>query len=306
MKNVAGAWMKMGIGVIPVLGTCALLTVLMTVARAQSRDTLTGIIDIHVHSGPDAGGRERILNHLQVARLAKFAGMRGILLKNHYTQTADIAELVMQEVPGIEVFGGVALNRSVGGINPDAVRTMLEFEGKRGRIVFLPTWDAEYDESRKQANRSAVPVMKDGKLVPGLEEIFKLVAENDLVLSTGHSAPEESLFIIPIAKKAGVRKIVVQHPWLQKFTPDQLKRAKDTGALLECIFSEIKECGEAIKTLGAEHFVISSDLGQVGRPMHTDGWRTWILSLQRAGISQAQIDLVAKKTPARLMGLEPW
>ncbi len=44
--------------------------------------------------------------------------MRGLVLKNHYQPTASLAYVVRKEVPGIEVFGGVDLNLSVGGMNP--------------------------------------------------------------------------------------------------------------------------------------------------------------------------------------------
>jgi len=40
--------------------------------------------------------------------------MRGIVLKSHQDPTASLAYIVRKEVPGIEVFGGIALNRTVG------------------------------------------------------------------------------------------------------------------------------------------------------------------------------------------------
>jgi hypothetical protein len=79
-----------------------------------------GVIDMHVHSHPDVFGRN--MDDIDVAQLAKARGMRGILLKNHVAETASRAALVMKVVPGIEVFGGVVLNKAVGGINPDAAR----------------------------------------------------------------------------------------------------------------------------------------------------------------------------------------
>src|ERR1700677_311302 len=80
---------------------------------------LDGVIDFHCHSGPDVLGR--LINDFEVVRQAKAAGMRAIVLKNHYTMTADRAQLAMQEIGGIEVFGGITLNLSVGGLNAEAV-----------------------------------------------------------------------------------------------------------------------------------------------------------------------------------------
>src|SRR5918994_2735522 len=90
-----------------------------------------GVIDMHVHSHPDVFGRN--MDDIDVAQLAKARGMRGILLKNHVAETASRAALVMKVVPGIEVWGGVVLNKAVGGVNPDAVEWMHRTYGGRGQ-----------------------------------------------------------------------------------------------------------------------------------------------------------------------------
>src|SRR5688500_9614770 len=100
-----------------------------------------GVIDMHVHSHPDVFGRN--MDDIDVAQLAKARGMRGILLKNHSSETASRAALVMKVVPGIEVFGGIVLNKAVGGINPDAVEWMHRTYGGRGKVVWLPTFESD-------------------------------------------------------------------------------------------------------------------------------------------------------------------
>src|SRR5262245_13510673 len=76
---------------------------------------LRGTIDIHVHSHPD--NVERSIDGLEVAALARTRGMRGIVLKNHYDPTAGLAYLARKAAPGLDVFGGIDLNLSVGGMN---------------------------------------------------------------------------------------------------------------------------------------------------------------------------------------------
>ena len=100
-----------------------------------------GVIDMHVHSHPDVFGRN--MDDIDVAQLAKSRGMRGIVLKNHVAETASRAAIAMRVVPGVEVFGGVVLNRAVGGINPDAVEWMHRTYGGRGKIVWLPTFESD-------------------------------------------------------------------------------------------------------------------------------------------------------------------
>src|SRR5881296_4668073 len=107
-------------------------------ARAQ---TLDGAIDMHAHSYPD--GVARSIDAVDLAKLAKSRGMRALVLKNHYESTAALAYVVRKEVPGIEVFGGIDLNRSVGGINPEAIERMVLLKGGYGRVIWLPTFDAE-------------------------------------------------------------------------------------------------------------------------------------------------------------------
>jgi microsomal dipeptidase-like Zn-dependent dipeptidase len=292
--------------------------------QAGEAQPLAGVIDFHCHSGPDA--LPRSVTDLEIARIAKRAGMRGIVLKNHFTMTAGRAALAMREVGGLEVFGGVVLNRAVGGINPEAVRTMMMVEGRRGKVVWLPTFDAENHVRHAKENRPFVPVVKGGAPVAELAEVFTLVAEGDLVLATGHSSVEESLIIIEAAKKAGVKKILVTHAMADPVdaTEPQLRRLAATGAILECVWAThiagpdaptasgraqkrvtVPEYAKAIQAVGAEHFLISSDLGQALNPIHTDGLKAFIAGLREKGLTGQEIDVVARQNPARLLGLDP-
>ncbi len=282
---------------------------------AADTNSLRGVIDFHAHTGPDVIARS--INDLQLARLAKQAGMRGIVLKNHYSSTANRAELAMQEVPGIEVFGGIVLNRSVGGINAEAVRRMAQVEGHRGKVVWLPTADAEFIVGHAAGHPPFVAVVKDGKPVAEMAEVFQVIAENNLVLETGHSSPQESLILIAAAKQAGVKNIVVTHALLQGANIDQLKQMGAMGAVIELCFQPggfpgaksdspigIPAYLRAIKAVGAEHFLIDSDLGQKGNPLHPDGILTFITELKAGGITEYEIDLMARNNPAKLLGLD--
>ena len=90
------------------LHACA---VLLAAAIAPGQ-TLTGVIDIHVHADPDSVPRS--IDAVDLARMAKDRGMRALVLKSHWEPTASMAYLVRKAVPGIEIFGGIDLNRSVG------------------------------------------------------------------------------------------------------------------------------------------------------------------------------------------------
>ena len=69
-------------------------------------------------------------------------GMESIRAHEHEL-TRYALETLPREVPGIEIYGGIVLNRAVGGINPAAVEWMTRMSGARGKVVWLPTFDAD-------------------------------------------------------------------------------------------------------------------------------------------------------------------
>ena len=141
--------------------------VLLARAAAQPEPvSLAGVIDFHAHSAPDTVSRS--LNSFAVVRDARAAGMRALVLKNHFAPTAALAQLAMTEIGGIEVYGGIVLNRAAGGLNSEAVRRMTQVEGHRGKIVWLPTFDAENQVKFSHENRPFVPVVADCRPVPAL------------------------------------------------------------------------------------------------------------------------------------------
>src|SRR3977135_3024148 len=144
--------------------TCALLLTLtwFTPLRPARAQALTGAIDIHAHSDPD--GTPRSIDAIDLAKLARSRGMRAIVLKNHYEPTASLAYIVRKEVPGIEVFGGISLDLTNGGVNPAAVEWMTKVKGGYGRVVWMPTFDSEHNAAPE--HRPFARVAKDGKLVP--------------------------------------------------------------------------------------------------------------------------------------------
>ena len=115
---------------------------------------LVGAIDTHIHSAPDVLPRK--FNDLELAQRFKARRMAGFVLKSHYICTADRATLVNQIVPEIHAFGAIALNNSVGGLNPLA----LDIAGRLGnKVVFLPSVDNanELENVSGQRDESKLP-----------------------------------------------------------------------------------------------------------------------------------------------------
>jgi hypothetical protein len=276
-------------------------------ARAQ---TVQGAIDMHAHSDPD--GSPRSIDAIDLARLAKSRGMRAIVLKNHNEPTASLAYIVRKEVPGIEVFGGISLDLTVGGVNPAAVEWMTKVKGGYGRVVWMPTFDSEHQVTTSKQQRPFARVAKDGKLVPEVVQVIAIIAKNNLVLETGHSSPAEALMLIREAKRQGVQNILVTHAMSDpvRMSIAEMQEAAKLGAYLELVYvrpgsDAAQAYVKAIREVGPEFIVLSSDLGQAANPLHPDGLLAMYQYLKSQGISEADIDRMAKVNPAKLLGLKP-
>jgi uncharacterized protein DUF6282 len=274
---------------------------------------LAGAIDIHVHVAPDSTPRS--IDAIDLARLAKSRGMRGLVLKNHYEPTASLAYIVRKEVPGIEVFGGIDLNLSVGGMNSTAVEHMAAITGGYGRFVWMATFDSENQVRHSKQDRPFVRIALDGQLVPETKAVIAVIAKRNLVMATGHSSADEDLMLVREAKAEGVQHMVITHAMLQPthMSEAQMLESAKMGAYIEFVYNglvgaakeyDFGDYAKAIRYLGVDHCILSSDMGQPENPLHTDGLTAFYAGLRGQGFTQAEIDRMAKENPARLIGLQ--
>ena len=282
-------------------------------ATVQAGREINGAIDIHVHSFPD--NTERSVDGLEAAILARTHGMRGLVLKNHYDPTAGLAYMVRKQVAGLEVFGGVDLNLTMGGMNPAAVEHMARVSGGYGRVVWMSTFDAENQVRYSKEDRPFVSVASGGELLPATREVVAVIAKHRLVLATGHVSAEEGLLLLREGRRQGVQHMVVTHamnaPILMSVA--QMQEAARQGAFIEFTggsmlaadaAARVDRYAEAIRKVGPEHCILSSDLGQKGNPLPAEGLAAFIAALGARGFSDQELDRMAKRNPARLLGLE--
>lgn len=283
---------------------------------------LEGMIDFHVHSSPDTFGRA--FTDTEVAQKAIELKMGALLLKNHVMETGARAFLARKAVPGIPIFGGIVLNGPYG-INPEAVQWMWRMEGGYGRVVWLPTFDADnHVKTFKDAPEAIKVVDARGNVLPQVIEIMKICAKQNLVLCTGHASGSESLALVKQARDAGVKHVVVTHALFTvvNMNLEQMKQVAAMGGKLEIDFLgtlmgpsahmgwmahwknvSIKDNADAIKAIGAQHFVMGSDLGQTGNPSHVDGMKAMVAGLKAQGITDAQLKMIARDNAAAMLGL---
>lgn len=273
---------------------------------------LAGSIDIHVHSAPDNVARS--IDGLDVARLAHAKGMRAIVLKNHYDPTAGLAFLARKEVPGFEVFGGIDLNLTVGGMNPIAVEHLTQVSGGWGRLVWMSTFDAENQVRYSKENRPFVSVSRNGALLPETRAVISAIATHKLVLATGHVSADEGVLLVREGHRQGVAHMVVTHAMNPPVLMDvaHMQAAAAEGAFLEFVGGSLTTAdasarmdrfADAIRKVGPRFCILSSDLGQQGNALPPDGFAAFMQALLARGLSLQDIDVMARQNPARLLGL---
>ncbi len=279
-----------------------------------------GSIDMHVHHGPDTFMLRRV-DALEAARQAQQAGQRAIVLKSHKYPTAPLATIISQVVPGVQVFGSICLDAEMGGLNSHALKCSAQLGAK---VVWMPTSSAR-NSINKIATVLGIPAEgpgccildEKGRLVPEIAGILDLVKAYDLVLANGHMSPAETFALFEAARARGINKLVVTHPLETDVvdlpvTIEDQKRLAQMGAFIEhTVFGLLptssglraSEVAAAIRVVGPERVIISSDLGQIQNPPPAEGMRIFIAALLKEGFSAHDVELMAKVNPAGLLGL---
>jgi predicted TIM-barrel fold metal-dependent hydrolase len=282
---------------------------------------LEGSIDVHIHSAPDIF--PRIMNDIDLALMAKQEGMRAILIKSHVVITADRAEIASQQAD-FPVFGGIALNLPVGGLNLEAVEVALKMGAKE---IWMPTIHASHYVAQKDHVPTLAKAVKegmkgiyllneDGSLKEELYPIFKKIAEYDVALGTGHVTLQETKAVVREAAKTGVKKIIITHPLATfvNFSYEDMKEVLDNGAMfLEHVFNDVtrqvaypitqKTIADAIRAIGPKYIVMSTDSGQWLNPIPAQSMGIYIKDMLDLGISDDDVRMMVSTNPARMLGL---
>lgn len=292
----------------------------------RAQEAMWGAVDLHCHSGPNP--IPRIFDHVGAARDGDRLGMQAILAKSHHHNTVmDLLAMAPQfEGIGTKVYGGVALNSQVGGVNPYVVEMSLRMGG---RAVWLPTISSirhiehlahggffpptNIDISVERVS----PLDDDGKVTDATHHVLDLVVERDALLSAGHLPPEEIVPVFEEARRRGVTRMMLSHPnnKLMNLTLDETKAIADLGAFIEHETSmydpgmakppqkHVEVLMEWITEIGPERTVLASDLGQVGRPMPVDSLLRVGELLLDLGLPPADLRRIAVDNPAYLLGV---
>jgi hypothetical protein len=298
----------------------------------RARDLVRGAYDIHVHIDPDIIPRR--ITDLGLAKRFSEVGLEGFVLKSHYVPTTERASVVnAASGSSVRAIGSITLNHGVGGMNASAV----EIAARGGaRIVWMPTVDAANEareleghvlgmklplwaiiqtEMRAQGlGLEPVRVVNEsGEVLPETRQVLRVIARHDLVLATGHLGRDEIFAVVDAALEEGVKQIIITHPDYptQDFSiPDQIALAARGAFLERCVAPSIsgkvswEKMFTAIRAIGPEHSVLSTDMGQPKNPPVEDGLPIIADLLLEAGFTDDEVRVMTVTNSRRLVGVQ--
>jgi hypothetical protein len=150
-----------------------------------------------------------------------------------------------------------------------------------------------------------------GAILPETREVLAMIARHGMVLATGHLGRDEIFTVVDAALEEGVAEIVVTHPEFpsQDLSQRDQRALAERGALLERCFTT-PHTGkipweawiENISAAGAEHSVLSTDLGQVFNPPVQDGMALMVDRLLAVGFNEEEVHVMAVVNTRRVAG----
>jgi hypothetical protein len=294
---------------------------------AAAWEALQGAYDLQVHVAPDV--IERRIDDIDLAKEFLSHGLRGFVLKSHYFPTGERARVVCRAAPGIAAYGAITLNHSVGGLNPVAV----ELAGRSGcKIVWMPTVDAANETAgrvdgpttklpfwakiqRELAATGIAPppitvLEANGRISEPARRCIELIAKHNMILATGHLGRVEIFTLVKTAREMGTKRVLVTHAEFpsQNLSADEQQELAEMGAFIEHCFTTMytgkapwEEVFTAIRKVGPERCVLSTDLGQTINPPVAEGFAMFAQRLLDDGFSMDQIRRMTVDNPHALI-----
>jgi len=291
--------------------------------RSGAVDRLRGALDLHIHSGADRV--ERLLSDDEAAGEALACGMRGVLLKSHTRCTLEGCLDTARTPEGARVaFASLVLNSPQYFADGDAVSRALR-DGVR--VLYMPTTMAENSANPLNADRARMFLSRGGRPVSGLPPILESAARYNRTVATGHAGARDRQAVLAACSRAGVRTVLVTHPeyHVTKMSLDEQRRiaqrfpnvlfertlysiideaaAREEPGRMRLVPERLERMVEAIREIGPERTVLTSDLGQAFLPRPTEGFAIFLDALAGEGIPEADIELMTKVNPLRCLGL---
>lgn len=286
--------------------------------------------DIHVHCAPSlfprwGGARE-------LATACAEAAMAGVVIKAHHGSSVELAGAIDETFSGLEIRGGLALNRPVGGLNPAAAETALRLGAA---VVWMPTVDARRHGEvfgvlgqhrhllRGEPGSKAEPhtdpwpglsvLDASGELSERAKQVVRLFDRQPAALGTGHLGLDEIIALRTFIAGEGYSvRLLLNHVFfaVPALRADRLEPLCGPDVYLEtCSFSvsplgrstTISAIAEAVGRLDQANWILASDSGQPENPPSPEALRRFASSLREAGLPATRLHRMMRDTPRELL-----
>ena len=289
------------------------------------KNLFKGAVDLHVHAGPSLAARE--VDAAEMSFEAQKYDYKAFVVKDHYFPTMMSATIVKKHLAkdGVEVFGGLCLNNSVGGINVKAIDAACAMGAK---FICMPTVSSKNHIDKHQGGHflgagnlkleenPIVYINEKGELLPEVEEALSFIAQYpDVILYTGHGCLQEIDALVVAAVKAGIKKILVNHPFyiIDADINDMIKWSK-LGAFIEVnavVFRPTKKdrveytvAAEIFEKIDSGKIVLDSDYGQRNNGSPAEGLMKFTeILINEYNVPIEKIEQALKTNPSYLLSI---
>jgi uncharacterized protein DUF6282 len=248
-----------------------------------------GMADLHTHAAPSLLPRHGDDRATVAAERA--VGFGTVVLKAHEGSTVERAAAA-----GDGVFGGIVLNSSVGGANPDAVEVAARLGA---RVVWMPTVSARTHKAGASSPELSVHrgfelgrvdvTTEGGTVLPQWFDVLDVVAAHDLLLASGHLSADETVVLFREAKRRGVQRLLVNHPKMAflHWNDEASTALRELGAHLELgiLPDLLGDADHSSLTLTRSYptslLVFGGDLGHAHHPPPAIAVAPWLVDLEK-------------------------
>jgi hypothetical protein len=288
-------------------------------------EVLHGLVDLHCHSGPSPF--QRRFDHVEAAQDGEARlGMRAIVAKSHHHNTVMDLLAMKDRLASVstKVFGGIALNSMVGGLNPHAVRMCLNMGG---RVVWFPTISSgRHIQCHPESGHfptATIPLTVEridiqdetGELKPEVRDIMAQIKDTGALMSAGHMYPESIRQLFEAGQQTGMNRMIISHPnFVIGAEPEDCLEYTRLGAFIEHEIGmydpeshmawDIRSLLEWIERIGPDHTVLASDLGQFNTPPPVDAFIRVGSALLDLGLPEKDLRRMVRDNPSFLLGLD--
>lgn len=290
----------------------------------KSFPLLEGAIELHAHASPSIYPRKQ--SDWELIADVKAAGMAGVVIKSHESQSVDRAALLREKEPGLHIYGGLVCNYFTGGLSPIAVEGAIRLGAK---TIWMPTISSEQHRSYFTHTHTRLfstkrPLTQSGKGLGVLDDagqvrsevrqILELIASADIMVATGHLSSREVMALATAAFECGVTKVLIQHPdmGIAPIPLDQQIELARQGAFLEkCYLAcsvdfndlTVAQMAKTIEQIGPHSCVMVTDYGQIHNIPVVQALGNFTEQMLACGVSKTAIKQMLVTNPTYLLGL---